>query len=255
MRVSLFIPCLVDQLKPETGNAVKEVLERIGCTTYYNPRQTCCGQALFNMGFRSEARDLAVRFIKVFAKEEYIVSPSGSCVSMVVKHYEELDLPVWAQREWLSLRTRVWEFSDFLVNCIKTVDVGACFPHTVSVHHSCHMLRELEVRSTIEILLQNTSEVKLIGGTWEEECCGFGGAFSAKYPELSHAIGNRRAETLSSGKAEFITGGDDSCLNQLQQSFYRLSLPQKTMHIARILAHTDKKNVPSSPQSKTGVVS
>lgn len=215
-----------------------QVLRRLGYDTFYDPRQTCCGQALFNMGFRTQARDLAVRFIQLFENAEVVVSPGGSCVSMVVKHYAELDLPPVERRIWESLRERIWEFTSFLVYYKKITQVGAYFPHSVALHRSCHLLRDLGIKDAPDRLLEQVEGLELIPPP-DDECCGWGGAFSVKYPGLSRRISDRRANNLAVGGAEFITGVDDSCLINLQNAFHRLGLPQKTMHIARILARTN----------------
>ncbi len=249
MKVTLFIPCLVDQGFPETMRATAVVLERLGHDVFIPPEQTCCGQALFNAGFRKDAHELAQRFMRVFGGAEHIVAPSGSCVSMVSHHYEQLfpyklsspdhlDLGIESlNKEWIALRERIWEFSSFLVDNLDVEDVGAYFPHRVSYHASCHAFRELEIKDQPLKLLCAVDGLELIEGDWEDECCGFGGAFSVKYAELSQAMADRRAEALSSGGAEYIAGVDDSCLHNLSQAFKRISKPQRTMHIARILAN------------------
>ena len=236
MKVTLFIPCLVDQTAPQTARAIVTLLERLGHTTHYPLEQTCCGQALFNMGFRAEARDLAIRFIRIFAGAEVVVAPSGSCVAMVTKHYHELDLPAAEHKEWLSLKDRTWELTSFLVDKLKLTDVGASFPHTVTYHASCHHLRDLGLHYQPLALLRNVKGLTLVQGNWGDECCGFGGGFSVKYPELSHRIADRRATALLSGGAEFVTGADDSCLHNLGLAFRRANSTIKTIHIARILA-------------------
>lgn len=240
MKIALFIPCLVDQVAPITGLAVKHVLEHLGHTVEYNPSQTCCGQALFNMGFADEIRPLAERFIRLFSDAEAVVSPSGSCVSMVVNRYGELNLSGSCLSDWDAMRKRVFEFSSFLVDKLKITDVGAVFPHRVSIHNSCHALRELGIIEQPQRLLRAVRGLELVSGDWEDECCGFGGAFSVKYSALSNRIADRRAATLSVAGAEYITGVDDSCLHHLNQAFQRLNLPQRTIHIARILAANGK---------------
>lgn len=235
-KVSLFIPCLVDQLVPETGLAVVKVLDKLGIPYHYDKRQTCCGQALFNMGFRKEAAELAKKFLRIFADSEIVVTPSGSCASMVIHHYEELDLKPQYRNIWEELRSRVYEFSGFLVKKMKLSDLGAEFPHSVTLHNSCHQLRKLGDASSANILLKEIKGLTLIEGDWGDECCGFGGAFSAKYPELSQEMSSRRIKNLSKGNAEYITGTDDSCLRHLQLAAKRNNLSVKTIHIAQILA-------------------
>ncbi len=236
MKISLFIPCLVDQSAPETARSTVRILEKLGHEVSYDPRQTCCGQALFNVGFRREARDLAERFVRLFRDAEVVVAPSGSCVSMVVNHYAEVGLSPEAARDWEHLKPRVRELCSFLIDELDVVDVGACFPHRVSYHASCHLLRELGVKDQPLQLLREVKDLELIEGEWGDECCGFGGVFSVRYPKLSDRIGDLRARELSSGGAEYITGCEDSCLKNLSEAFQRIGAPQQTIHIANILS-------------------
>lgn len=212
------------------------LLERLGLDLHFDRRQTCCGQAIFNAGFRSHARRLARRFIRIFADAEVVVAPSGSCVSMVTRHFGELNLPPAEAAEWEALRGRIFELCAFLVDRLGVTEVGARFPHRVSYHASCHLLRDLGIREQPLRLLRSVEGLRLIEGDWGDECCGFGGVFSAKYPGLSRSIADRRARALSGGGAEFITGADDSCLQHLQLAFARIGSPQRTIHIASILA-------------------
>ncbi len=242
MKVTLFNPCLVDQVFPETSLATKRILERLGHTVIIPPEQTCCGQALFNAGFREEALQLAQRFVRLFGDAEVVVAPSGSCLSMVAHHYGEL-FSYKLNKDWESLRLRIYELTSFLVDYLDIYDIGAFFPHKVSYHASCHALRDLKIKEQPLKLLRVVEGLELVEGDWEDECCGFGGVFSVKYKELSHAIADRRAVALSNGGAEYITGVDDSCLNNLDQAFKRNKQPQRTLHIARILANEKQRNL------------
>mgnify|MGYP002725711937 CR=1 FL=1 len=238
MKISLFIPCLVDQFAPQTGMAVVNVLERLGHEVHYDDHQTCCGQALFNSGFRDEATSLAERFVRLFGDGEVIVAPSGSCVNMVQGHYGEVGLTGEALRTWEAMRERTYEFSTFLVEKLGVTDVGATFPHTVSLHNSCHFLHGVcrsNLPDNYRELLTNVDGLTLVEEPVKSECCGFGGAFSAKYPELSKSIARRRIDQLALGEAEFITGVDDSCLMHMQGAIDRRGGSQRTIHLARIL--------------------
>ena len=238
MRVSLFIPCLVDQFAPQTGMAVVNILERLGHEVHYDDRQTCCGQALFNTGFRDETLSLAERFIQIFGDSETIVAPSGSCINMVQDHYGELGLTGESLRTWESMRERTFEFSTFLVEKLGVVDVGAKFPHSVSLHNSCHFLHGVcksKLPHNYRELLTNVKGLRLVEEADNSECCGFGGAFSAKYPELSGSITSRRIDKLTDSKAEYITGVDDSCLMHMKAEINRRGGAQQTIHLARIL--------------------
>lgn len=235
MKISLFIPCLTDQIFPETGLAVVRLFEKLGHKIHYDDRQTCCGQALFNAGFEDDARKLAIRFIRIFQDCEVIVCPSGSCVSMVREHYGDIGLPEIYQKRWETLRTRIFEFTEFLVDKLQIFEFGATFPHKVFIHNSCHALQTLQIKTQPLKLLQSVQGIDLVGYQSEDECCGFGGVFSVKYPELSRAISDRKIQNIKSYSPEYVTGVDDSCLMHIENSMTRNKLNIKTIHIARIL--------------------
>jgi len=184
-RVSLFVTCLVDQLFPQVGLAMAEVLERLGYRVEFPEAQTCCGQPAFNTGYREEARQVARHFLQVFRHSEYIVAPSGSCISMVKKHYPELfcQEPQWFERAQ-QVAARVWEFSQFLLEVAAAEDVGARLPAVVTYHDSCHALRELGIREGPRRLLSKVRGLELREMNASQECCGFGGTFAVKFPEI-----------------------------------------------------------------------
>ena len=231
MRTHLFIPCLVDQTAPLTGIATVRLLERIGHEVVYDSRQTCCGQALFNAGFRKEARLLAERFLRIFNDAEIIVAPSGSCVSMVKGHYGELELSSDLTEKWMALKDRIWELCAFLIDKLEVTDVGASFPHRVTYHPSCHLLRNLGIDRQPLQLLQQVRNIEFIQDDSPVECCGFGGVFSAKYAELSRSIADRRAAVLAGTSCEYVTGADDSCLINLQDAFSRIGRGREKIRI------------------------
>ncbi len=236
MRVELFVPCLVDQAAPETARSTAKLLRRLGLDVHFDRRQTCCGQALFNAGHRAQATQLAERFIYLFESAEAVVAPSGSCVAMVTHHYAELNLHPTLRRGWETLRERVFELSSFLVDRLNDPDLGATFPHKVVYHPSCHLTRDLGVREPPLQILRAVHGIELVGETLPVECCGFGGAFSIKYPALSRRIADNRAAELAATGAAYVVGCDDSCLGHLSQAFRRIGKPIQTIHLSRILA-------------------
>ncbi len=235
MKVSLFIPCLVDFAACDTAAAMLRLFDRIGVEYVYDKRQTCCGQAPFNAGFTSEAAMLAERFLRLFQNSEYIVAPSGSCVSMVKNHYAEVNISPRYRVIWKSLRNRIFELTQFIDEVIKSDDLGACFPYKTGVHNSCHALRELGIKNQPVKLLRKVEGLRLVEDLWEDDCCGFGGAFSAKYPALAGRIAERRINSFDGKNLDYITGVDDSCLMHLQKAIDKRTMPLKTIHIARIL--------------------
>ena len=229
-RVALFIPCFVDQLCPQVGVAMVRVLRRIGCEVYFPEEQTCCGQPAFNSGYWDEARPVAQRFLKVFEKAEVVVGPSGSCVTMVRKFYPELlgDAAVGLGK--------FYEFSEFLCDVAKVEDVGASFAHKVTVHDSCHSLRELGIREGPRRLLKNVRGMELLEMKNSDECCGFGGTFAVKFGMISAAMGETKSENAIDTGAEFVTSVDPSCLMHLDGVLRKKKAALRTMHLAEILA-------------------
>ena len=232
-RVSLFVTCIVDQLYPSVGMAMAEVLERAGCELEFREAQTCCGQPAFNSGYRDEARAVAEHFLSTFDGAEYIVVPSGSCASMISHHFAEL-LP--EDKRVHALEPRVWEFSQFLTDVLKTEDVGAAFESVVTYHDGCHSLRELSIKSGPRRLLQNVRGLKLVEMEPPEECCGFGGTFSVKFPEISGGMVRTMIDAIESTGAPIVVSGDPSCLMQIQGALHRAGSKIKTMHLAEVLA-------------------
>ena len=237
MKVSLFVTCLVDQLFPEVGLAMADVLERAGCQLDFPERQTCCGQPAFNSGYRNEARDIALHFLDVFRDAECVVVPSGSCTSMIGHHFEELFAGDDAHvAEVHRLRERTWEFSQFLTEVLGVDDVGARFTGVATYHDSCHALRELKIKQGPRRLLAKVRGLELREMDAAEECCGFGGTFSVKFASVSGAMARTKIDSIVRTGAEAIISIDSSCLMQLQGALSRAGVPIKTMHLAQVLA-------------------
>jgi len=236
-RVSLFVTCIVDQFFPRIGLATAELLERLGYRVEFPEGQTCCGQPAFNTGYREQARQVARHFLEVFQAAEHIVSPSASCVSMVKNHYPELfnKEPEWQQRA-RSLAGRIWELSQFLTEVARLEDVGARLEGVAAYHDGCHALRELGVREAPRRLLARVRGLKLREMPGAEECCGFGGTFSVKFPEISGAMARRKIQALCESGVEYVISADASCLMQIQGALSRAALPVRTLHLAEVLA-------------------
>jgi L-lactate dehydrogenase complex protein LldE len=235
-RVALFVTCLVDQFFPQVAESVVLILRRLGMDVTFNPAQTCCGQPAFNTGFRAEAREVASRVLDLFDDADYVVAPSGSCTSMVRVFYPELFA---GDPERLSkfekLRPRFFEFSEFLVKVLKAEDVGARFPHRVAYHDSCHLLRELGIEAEPRVLLGAVRDIELLELKDYQTCCGFGGTFSVKFPEVSVAMGEDKVRAAMSAGAEYLVANDSGCLMHLAGLIHRQGLPLKTLHLAEVL--------------------
>lgn len=244
-RVALFIPCYVDQLAPEVGLATAHVLERLGCIVSFDPRQTCCGQPFVSSGARLEATRLARAHVELFERAEVVVSPSASCVATVRRRYSDL---IGAGRAE-ALAARTFELGEFIVSRLGICDVGARFPHRVALLESCHGLRELGLGQPseqlgdaasgpgiTERLLRGVAGLELRPIARRDECCGFGGAFSVGFPELSARIGRDKLRALAESGAEYVTGTDTSCLLHLDALRAREGFGPRAIHLAEILA-------------------
>jgi L-lactate dehydrogenase complex protein LldE len=256
MRVGLFVPCYVDQLAPQVGEATLAVLERAGCEVDYDPEQVCCGQPFLNLGLAAEARRLARIQLERFARHDAIVCPSASCVATVRSHYGSIgvgdDLP------GRRVRMRTFELTEFLVHELGRVDLGARFPHRVALLASCHGLRELGLGRPSELvggdrgaeadpgpterLLRAVEGLELVLPA-RDECCGFGGAFSVELPEVSGRIGRARLAELAATGASYVTATDASCLLHLDGIRRRRDAASpptggkpRMIHVAEILA-------------------
>ena len=198
MRVGLFVTCLVDQMWSAIGTSTVEVLRRAGCSVEFDERQTCCGQPAFNTGYRTEARRVAQRFIELCEESQVqaIVSPSGSCTAMV-HHYAALfpDDQHWRGRA-RALAARTFELSSFLVRKLRVDDVGAHFAGRVTWHDACHGLRDLNVHDEPRRLIKHVRGTEFVELGNADACCGFGGTFSVKYPEISAAILDLKIEAI-----------------------------------------------------------
>ena len=226
MRISIFITCLGDTLFPETGRAVVRLLERLGHEVAFPEEQTCCGQMHFNSGYSEEGLALARRFERVFADADVVVSPSASCVGMVREHCSP------------ELASRVFELAEFLVKRLGLEDVGAYYPHRVTYHPTCHSLRVLRVGDAPLRLLRAVRGIDLVELGDAEECCGFGGTFAVKNPDVSAAMLTDKIAHVLSTEAEVCTAGDSSCLMHIGGGLARQRAGVRTVHLAEILAST-----------------
>jgi L-lactate dehydrogenase complex protein LldE len=237
MKVSLFVTCLVDQLWSNIGTSCVAVLRRAGCDVEFDERQTCCAQPAFNTGYRNEARRVAKRFIEIYeeSQAEAIVSPSGSCTAMV-HHFPELfsEAPEWLERA-KAIAARTHELSSFLVRVLKVDDVGASWQGKLTWHDACHGLRDLNIKTEPRSLIQKVRGAELIELENAEACCGFGGTFSVKYPEISVAILDQKIEAIERSGVNAVVSGDASCLMQIGGRLSRRGSQVKVMHLAELL--------------------
>jgi L-lactate dehydrogenase complex protein LldE len=230
VRVALFITCLNDALFPEAGKATVTLLERLGVTVDFPTAQTCCGQMHYNTGYQSDAAALARAFAAAFAGYEYVVAPSGSCAAMV-RHIH----PTIAADE---PAVPVLELSEFLIDVLGVEDVGAYFPHKVTYHPTCHSLRLLKLGDRPQRLLRAVAGLELEELPGAQECCGFGGTFAVKNPDVSAAMGTDKVANAVRSGADYLVAADNSCLMHISGLAQRSGAPLTTIHLAQVLAAT-----------------
>jgi L-lactate dehydrogenase complex protein LldE len=239
LRVSLFITCYNDTLFPETGKAVVRVLERLGHSVEFPAAQTCCGQMHYNTGYQAEAMPLLERFVAQFKEAEAVVVPSSSCVAMMQDHYPKMAAVLGDQRliaDVEALLPKVFEFSEFLTRRLGLEDVGACYPHRVTYHASCHGLRNLALGDGPVRLLKAVRGIDLVELEGLEQCCGFGGTFAVKNADVSGAMLADKMKAVLDTRADVCTACDNSCLMHIQGALHRQKTGVRTMHLAEILA-------------------
>jgi L-lactate dehydrogenase complex protein LldE len=237
IKAQLFITCLAEQFFPDVLKRMVGLLERLGVQVEFPEEQTCCGQPFFNSGYRDQARDLAVKWLKVFGRTDgFIVSPSGSCVDTVRHHFPELFPPGSAEhRQAEEAAARTFEFTQFLVQQLKVTDVGARFPRKVTYHASCHLLRGLAARDEPKALLRAVQGLELVPLPGEETCCGFGGSFSVIYPEVSKAMMEAKVRAIESTGADVVAVGDAGCIMNIAGGLRKAGSPIRAMHLIEIL--------------------
>ena len=245
----LFATCLVDQFAPEAGLDTVNLLEREGIKIHFPEQQTCCGQPAYNSGYPDEARAVARQQLDLFPRPWPVVVPSGSCAAMMRHHYPKLfaDDPVLLAKA-RELAERIFELTEFLVHVVdfRQQDLGT--PCTVALHTSCHARREMKSHETSAALLGSLANLNVVQQARAEECCGFGGTFAIRYPEISEAIVSDKVDSLRATGAERVVSADCGCLFNILGRAAKLdeiagrataSLPGE--HIASFLWHRTSK--------------
>lgn len=237
--VQLFVTCLVDSFYPHTGEAVVEILRRLGMRVEFPRDQTCCGQPNFNAGLREEARSIVQHTIRLFERAEGdVVIPSGSCTHMVRHNYAELfaDDPVWLPRAQ-ALARRTFEFTEYLVDHLGVSDLGARWDGPIAYHPPCHLYRGIGVDRQPRLLLANVQGAEIRDLPEAEDCCGFGGIFSVEHRELSAEFLKRKIGNLEKTASPVLVTADAGCLMHIAGGLHRQNKSQKVLHIAEILNH------------------
>ncbi|WP_341226598.1 (Fe-S)-binding protein [uncultured Arcticibacterium sp.] len=232
MKVSLFVPCYIDQLYPKTGIATLNLLEKFGCEVEFHQSQTCCGQPMANSGFQHLTKKLDGLNQNLFGDADYVVCPSGSCTLHLKEHV-------------LGTQTKVYELCEFLTDVLKVENLTSNFPYKVGLHQSCHGLRGLELAKSSELVAEPFSKLepllKMVGGlelSYPEkidECCGFGGTFCVSEEAVSAKMGQDKAAEFEADEVDYITSADMSCLMHIDGILKRKKSNIKVIHIAEIL--------------------
>lgn len=244
MKIGLFIPCFMNELYPDACMATLKLLKKFDLDVEYPLEQTCCGQPMANSGCSKDMKTLAYRFVDTFKHFDYIVAPTGSCVSMVKEHYE----PFFDEddKDYNKVKTSIYEITEFLHDVIKPEKIDAKFPFRVGVHNSCHGHRQLKLGTASELnvpqvnklknLLSLVEGIEIVELKRDDECCGFGGTFSVTEEDISIAMGKDRIKDHIDSNVQVMTGADMSCLMHMQGIINRNNEPLKVMHITQILA-------------------
>src|SRR5271156_4415516 len=242
MRISLFLTCYNDTLFPETGKSIVQLLERLGHEIDFPFEQTCCGQMHYNTGYQAQAFPIMRRFVEIFKDAEAVCIPSSSCVAMIREHYlkmAEASGEPGLVHSVAILLPRIYELTELLVKKLEVEDVGACYPHRVTYHASCHSLRSLGLSDLPLRLLRKVRGIDLVELQNIDRCCGFGGTFAIKNSDVSAAMLDDKLRCVKDTCAEVCTAVDNSCLMHMFGGLHRQGAGIKTLHLAEILASTE----------------
>lgn len=251
-RVALFVTCLVDLFRPTVGFAAVKLMQDAGCTVEVPEAQTCCGQPAYNSGDRKDTIAVARNVIEAFEGYDYVVAPSGSCAGMIMKHYPELFAgdPAWAARAG-DLAGRTHELISFLTDVLRVSNVAAAFEGTVTYHDSCSGLRELGIHGQPRQLLDGVAGLHLRELEDSNVCCGFGGTFCVKYPDISNNMVSNKTEKILATGAETLLAGDMGCLMNMAGKLQREGANIRVRHVAEVLAGMSDGPAIGEPREST----
>ena len=250
-RVALFVTCLVDLFRPSVGFAAVKLMQDAGCTVEVPEAQTCCGQPAYNSGDRKDTIAIARQVIAAFEGFDYVVAPSGSCAGMISKHYPELlaDDPDWVERA-SALGARTHELISFLTDVLEIKAVDAAFEGTVTYHDSCSGLRELGIHAQPRSLLDGVEGLHLRELEDSNVCCGFGGTFCVKYPDISNNMVSNKMDKIVATGAETLLAGDMGCLMNMAGKLQRDGANVRVRHVAEVLAGMANEPAIGEPQTR-----
>lgn len=236
MKASIFITCVCDSFYPQVVEAMVRILEKHNVTLDLPKEQTCCGQPAFNSGYWDDTREVAKSLLDAFKDSEYVVAPSGSCVSAIKEFYPiifEKDPYYYPLAK--DLVGKVYEFTEFLVKVLKVEDLGISFPHRVTYHPNCHANRLLGINPIVIGILEKVKDMEFVMLPHQDTCCGFGGTFSVKMPEISEAMVDEKVANILKTEANVLVGTDMGCLMNIQGRLLKQGANVRVMHIAELI--------------------
>lgn len=237
MKVSIFSTCLVDLMFPDVGRSMVEVLERLNCQTDLPASQVCCGQPTYNSGYLEESKQAMINMMLAFEHSDYVVGPSGSCIAMFHEYPRIFKGdPQWELKA-IALKNKAYEFTQFIVHVLGVTDVGARLEGSATYHRSCHMTRLLGETETPFLLLDQVKGLALTPLKNADNCCGFGGTFSVKMPEISQQMADEKSACVVETGAQYLISADMGCLMNIGGRMSREGQEIKVMHIAEVLNH------------------
>ena len=236
MRIDLMVTCLGDVIRPTVGQATVSLLRRLGHRVEFPAAQTCCGQPMYNSGYAELAREQARHTLRVFAGDQAVVTPSGSCAAMIKTEYPHLfcDEPEWHERA-VDLARRTYELSDFLVNRLGVIDVGAKFTGRVAYHYACHLRLLNQTPDTVKQLIEHVAGATYVALPRQDQCCGFGGSFAVRYPQISGAMVDDKMRCIHECNADALVSTDAGCLMNIGGRLHREQRAVQVLHLAELL--------------------
>lgn len=237
LKVGLFVTCLVDLFRPEIAFACVKLLETANTQVFIPKEQTCCGQPAYNNGDLNDTKDIARQVISLFEEFDYIVVPSGSCGGMISRHYPTLFKDdVEMELRAITLAKKTYELTAFLVDVLQIKQIHQNYTKSITYHDSCSGLRELNIKQQPRVLLSSINGIKIHEMKETNVCCGFGGTFCVKYPDISNKMVSNKVKSIEETKADVLLAGDLGCLMNIAGKLKREGSTTKVMHVAEVLA-------------------
>ncbi len=236
MKADVFIPCFIDQLRPDIARSVIRVLQQSGIEPCYNDQHTCCGQIAFTSGFWDDVKHLGEKFLKEFSGERFVIIPSASCTHMIRHHYTRFFYNTSMHLEYKKMQGKAIELSDFLINVVQLNSWTGKLKTTITLHPGCSAMRDYGLKNEPLQLMQMISGLQIVEMDKAAECCGFGGSFSVKYPQISTSMALEKLESAMATGAEYIVSTEASCLLQLDAVARKHNFPIKTATVVEIMA-------------------